>query len=89
MNTVFMSQAGRASSTTDPASVLICGVLLIGGLVLVFNWKGAAERFYHLTSSVMFGLVGTATPRLLRFVGGGIAVLGAAGIIVEIVVGLN
>lgn len=83
---VFM-QAGRASSEADLASVIICSVLLVVGLLLAFNFRGAAERFYDLTSSVTFGFVGSATPGLLRFVGAVIAALGAIGIIVETVVG--
>ncbi|WP_159393074.1 hypothetical protein [Streptomyces sp. SAT1] len=84
-----MEQAGRVASNADPISVLICGALAVAGAVLAFNWKGAADRFFDLTSSVTFGFVGSATPRLLRFVGGGIAILGVVGVVVEISVELG
>ncbi|MEU9745572.1 hypothetical protein [Streptomyces niveus] len=54
--------------------------------MLAFDWKGAAERFFHLTSTVTLGFVGAATPRTLRFAGAVIALLGLIGIIVELVV---
>lgn len=78
--------AGRASSDADPVSLVICGILLIVGSVLAFDWKGAAEHFYHLTSTVTFGFVGAATPRTLRFTGAVIALLGLIGMIVELMV---
>ncbi|MFD7517732.1 hypothetical protein ACFV85_23345 [Streptomyces niveus] len=78
--------AGRASSNADPVSIVICGILFIVGTVLAFDWKGAAERFYHLTSTVTLGFVGFATPRTLRFVGAVIALLGLIGVIAEIAV---
>ncbi|MGW6309003.1 hypothetical protein [Streptomyces niveus] len=83
------SLAGRASSDADPISIVICGILFIVGIVLAFDWKGAAERFYHMTSTVTFGFVGLATPRTLRFVGAVIALLGLIGVIVEIVVQIS
>ncbi|MEV8345204.1 hypothetical protein [Streptomyces niveus] len=78
--------AGRASSDADPVSIAICGILFVVGIVLAIDWKGAAERFYSLTSTVTFGFVGFATPRTLRFVGAVIALLGLIGVIAEIVV---
>ncbi|MFE5666791.1 hypothetical protein ACFQ7W_23060 [Streptomyces niveus] len=81
--------AGRASSDADPVSIAICGILFIVGIVLVFDWKGAAERFYRLTSTVTFGFVGFATTRTLRFGGAVVALLGLIGVIVEIVVEIS
>ncbi|MEV8411593.1 hypothetical protein AB0R12_39515 [Streptomyces niveus] len=78
--------AGRVSSDADPVSIAICGILFIFGIVLAIDWKGAAERFYRLTSTVTFGFVGSATPRTLRFGGAVIALLGLMGVIAEIVV---
>ncbi|WP_181787084.1 hypothetical protein [Streptomyces phytophilus] len=55
--------------------ILLTVIFALMGAALMLDLGGAAQRFYDIVDAVMFGRSGMATPRLVRFLGGGIFLL--------------
>ncbi|MEV7087925.1 hypothetical protein AB0O07_18885 [Streptomyces sp. NPDC093085] len=85
----YAAASARTSPGADITSIIFCALLAMVGFALAFNLKDSADRFYEVTSKMTLGFVGSATPKTLRFVGGGVAALGTTGVIVELVAGLT
>lgn len=71
------------------ASIAFLVLLTSLSLILALNYRDAAYRSFELISTVMFGWVGSASPRTVRQVGAVIAFLGMIGVITEIFVMLS
>lgn len=54
------------------------------GVALALNFRGFADAFFRFTSKFMLGATGSATPRMLSFVGAVMGVLSAIGVVIEI-----